>query len=105
SSRRRHTRSYGDWSSDVCSSDLFCPEPSPGAKLPPGRPTLKLLLQGLAPKCAGLLPPQNDGSQTRLSPFLFRSTLLFLRLEQKRSEERRVGKECGSRWAADQCNI
>src|SRR5207248_5901113 len=21
-SRRRHTRSYGDWSSDVCSSDL-----------------------------------------------------------------------------------
>src|SRR6266705_4183914 len=26
SSRRRHTRSYGDWSSDVCSSDL-----SPGS--------------------------------------------------------------------------
>src|SRR6266516_7170789 len=24
SSRRRHTRSYGDWSSDVCSSDLGC---------------------------------------------------------------------------------
>src|SRR5207248_8864799 len=23
SSRRRHTRSYGDWSSDVCSSDLL----------------------------------------------------------------------------------
>src|SRR5437867_11705344 len=23
SSRRRHTSSYGDWSSDVCSSDLF----------------------------------------------------------------------------------
>src|SRR5207248_5551913 len=22
--RRRHTRSYGDWSSDVCSSDLVC---------------------------------------------------------------------------------
>src|SRR5207248_4749951 len=21
--RRRHTRSYGDWSSDVCSSDLY----------------------------------------------------------------------------------
>src|SRR5207248_5486862 len=26
SSRRRHTRSYGDWSSDVCSSDLYGPE-------------------------------------------------------------------------------
>src|SRR5437867_6028524 len=25
SSRRRHTRSYGDWSSDVCSSDLTIP--------------------------------------------------------------------------------
>src|SRR5437867_25512 len=25
SSRRRHTRSYGDWSSDVCSSDLEYP--------------------------------------------------------------------------------
>src|SRR5207248_8179932 len=25
SSRRRHTRSYGDWSSDVCSSDLAKP--------------------------------------------------------------------------------
>src|SRR5437867_5391738 len=27
SSRRRHTRSYGDWSSDVCSSDLCIDEP------------------------------------------------------------------------------
>src|SRR2546426_11523001 len=26
SSRRRHTRLQGDWSSDVCSSDLFHPE-------------------------------------------------------------------------------
>src|SRR5207248_3597921 len=26
SSRRRHTRSYGDWSSDVCSSDLYLPD-------------------------------------------------------------------------------
>src|SRR5207248_3383323 len=25
SSRRRHTRSYGDWSSDMCSSDLDIP--------------------------------------------------------------------------------
>src|SRR5207248_5787964 len=27
SSRRRHTRSYGDWSSDVCSSDLDAEQP------------------------------------------------------------------------------
>src|SRR6266516_4096799 len=29
SSRRRHTRSYGDWSSDVCSSDLASRPKSP----------------------------------------------------------------------------
>src|SRR5256885_3359289 len=28
SSRRRHTRLQGDWSSDVCSSDLSSPTPS-----------------------------------------------------------------------------
>src|SRR5207248_6449784 len=28
SSRRRHTRSYGDWSSDVCSSDLISTKPA-----------------------------------------------------------------------------
>src|SRR5438034_8174169 len=30
SSRRRHTRSLCDWSSDVCSSDLTTPSGSPG---------------------------------------------------------------------------
>src|SRR5207248_4711952 len=35
SSRRRHTRSYGDWSSDVCSSDLVadCAEAAPGRRV------------------------------------------------------------------------
>src|SRR5207248_6775624 len=43
SSRRRHTRSYGGWSSDVCSSDLGAPDvfthapvllpPTPGVTL------------------------------------------------------------------------
>src|SRR2546426_9079648 len=33
SSRRRHTRLQGDWSSDVCSSDLFSKVRS-GARLP-----------------------------------------------------------------------
>src|SRR5258705_13512717 len=40
SSRRRHTRCLSDWSSDVCSSDLFReplghPPPGPVAHLPP----------------------------------------------------------------------
>src|SRR6266581_5926537 len=38
SSRRRHTRWTGDWSSDVCSSDLPCAPPPPGsAPTPPAR--------------------------------------------------------------------
>src|SRR5256885_9288245 len=35
SSRRRHTRLQGDWSSDVCSSDLS-PDGSPRSRLPSG---------------------------------------------------------------------
>src|SRR5256885_8808861 len=31
SSRRRHTRLQGDWSSDVCSSDLPTAKPAPAA--------------------------------------------------------------------------
>src|SRR6266446_1907396 len=45
SSRRRHTRLQGDWSSDVCSSDLVCMANGPlhRAKLPgiPGIETFK----------------------------------------------------------------
>src|SRR6266849_375600 len=33
SSRRRHTRSTRDWSSDVCSSDLGCPSPQSDANV------------------------------------------------------------------------
>src|SRR5256885_12292941 len=32
SSRRRHTRLQGDWSSDVCSSDLPCPSACPRSR-------------------------------------------------------------------------
>src|SRR5205807_4879686 len=38
SSRRRHTRLQGDWSSDVCSSDLASHGGEPGAAAPRGRP-------------------------------------------------------------------
>src|SRR5256885_11359866 len=41
SSRRRHTRLQGDWSSDVCSSDLliFLAEDLPERNMRRGRPT------------------------------------------------------------------
>src|SRR5690349_22339845 len=73
SSRRRHTRSLRDWSSDVCSSDLFCES------------------------VAGLIPPANRLQKNMVSADSQnwdRGDLLALR-----SEERRVGKECRSRWA------
>src|SRR2546429_3586669 len=70
SSRRRHTRCSRDWSSDVCSSDL--PEPVP----------VELLRE--AYELARLGPTSANGSPAR---FVFRS------------EERRVGKECRSRWS------
>src|SRR5688572_32496401 len=69
SSRRRHTRFDCDWSSDVCSSDLFSRRRLVGS---------------------------NCGSPWRLRAR--RSTGRFAR----RSEERRVGKECRSRWAPNQ---
>src|SRR6267154_3340392 len=63
SSRRRHTRWTGDWSSDVCSSDLS-PVISRAALRTPG------------------WPGWGRGRCTR-----------------ERSEARRVGKECRSRWS------
>src|SRR5207248_5756232 len=44
SSRRRHTRSYGDWSSDVCSSDLVAVHGAPAPHLQPGNSARGLLL-------------------------------------------------------------
>src|SRR5690348_18232193 len=72
SSRRRHTRWTGDWSSDVCSSDLARSRGQP-ARVPGSRPRV--------------VSAPDRGRHGRL--------------QQRRSEERRVGKECRSRWAPD----
>src|SRR5437762_11371018 len=77
SSRRRHTRYIGDWSSDVCSSDLGGSPPLLGDRPSEGP---------VHPRRSGGDPPpspRNAGGR------------------QRRSEERRVGKECRSRWSAD----
>src|SRR5437762_13119872 len=70
SSRRRHTRYIGDWSSDVCSSDLH-----PLANSAPDVGSYKRRIS----ERMVLLPAP-------LAP---------------RSEERRVGKECGGRQPRD----
>src|SRR5690348_17956842 len=78
SSRRRHTRWTGDWSSDVCSSDL--------------RPTC-LLGRGFAPL---VVVPAHLRPEVHLLDGCLEGGLLA-----GRSEERRVGKECRSRWWPD----
>src|SRR5207245_8232651 len=76
SSRRRHTRCYRDWSSDVCSSDLY---------------------RACDPARYWSRPLRADvPRQPRLA------TPVFLSATCRRSEERRVGKECRSRWERDQ---
>src|SRR5262249_57204767 len=75
SSRRRHTRLVSDWSSDVCSSDLS------------GQ--CRCRTRSCA-KSANTSARQRQCS-TPTSPRWSDATLA-------RSEERRVGKECGSRW-------
>src|SRR5690606_40609782 len=78
SSRRRHTRFSRDWSSDVCSSDL----------------ELTMLVNLVRQKL--LLLQQKILMSSHLSMNL--CSRLLKDLLTLRSEERRVGKECRSRW-------
>src|SRR5260221_10555527 len=89
SSRRRHTRSLCDWSSDVCSSDL-APLTWGLSRICSGRPCTRRLRR-------------NVGVNGKQSLLLSYKSLLggwkHRMVAQKRSEERRVGKECRSRWS------
>src|SRR5256885_7468941 len=92
SSRRRHTRLQGDWSSDVCSSDLL--------GLGGG------LLLGGGEAALGAQPVQRAGAGDGGDPGGHRAAGGVVLPgaapdlhEGVRSEERRVGKECRSRWS------
>src|SRR5439155_12300191 len=96
SSRRRHTRWPRDWSSDVCSSDLgikstqlAMPRNMPLSMVPlrNAKFDAKRYLIGMA-SWVDLMP------SSRHRHFRSQSTA--------RSEERRVGKECRSRWSTDE---
>src|SRR5205807_7912400 len=92
SSRRRHTRLQGDWSSDVCSSDLKALGREEGATL---FMTLLAAFQILLSRYSGqedVVVGTTVANRTReetegLVGF-------FLNTLALRSEERRVGKEC-----------
>src|SRR5690606_40406069 len=98
--RRRHTRFSRDWSSDVCSSDLFLARMNlPEAIVPPRGPGQRQL-----PDTADA----SAGSSAYLRPFFVNSVhgldliqFVFGDVEighVARSEERRVGKGCRCRW-------
>src|SRR5256885_7315755 len=89
SSRRRHTRLQGDWSSDVCSSDL---DPKDGGK------AAQKKQQENSAKDA-----KDKGNKGKSAQVILKEKIAKLLKEledcEKRSEERRVGKECRSRWS------
>src|SRR3712207_8170960 len=87
-SRRRHTRYWRDWSSDVCSSDLA--RVGLLAVLRVVAAAVLLLAGGLA---------ASGGLAGRLGLGALVAALLVAALVLLRSEERRVGKECRSRWS------
>src|SRR3712207_8416446 len=86
SSRRRHTRYWRDWSSDVCSSDLVEPErgEQPELVLERHADPARWLARGVT--AAERLAPRHAGGA-------------LVGRQAVRSEERRVGKECRSRWS------
>src|SRR5260370_774901 len=92
SSRRRHTRFKCDWSSDVCSSDLTRPkiEISPPRTKPVTHRQYRWLATGFV--LGGLI--SIFGLVAGLD-----ATAVGAVFAAKRSEERRVGKECRSRWS------
>src|SRR5262249_56834055 len=92
SSRRRHTRLVSDWSSDVCSSDLG---------LIGVRRVFRLFTEaeqgpaGVDNEVYGKRREQNRGQRGGQHE-------AGAHVADARSEERRVGKEGGSRGAADE---
>src|SRR5207248_4301832 len=100
--RRRHTRSYGDWSSDVCSSDLLVPRQPGQRQMPRDAPSqgwkrLAKLPELIELGLARLLLP-NGMVKILLAPLGVATG--GLQVAVGRSEERRVGKEGRARLAA-----
>src|SRR5260370_12779022 len=90
SSRRRHTRFKCDWSSDVCSSDLDM-----GKNIHTEDPNY---LRVTRVWTEGIVRNYHEISALELH-VTQRKSLGRGHLFNLRSEERRVGKECRSRWS------
>src|SRR2546430_10865982 len=90
SSRRRHTRFDCDWSSDVCSSDLW-------GKGIATRALSQFLGHVKDRPLYAVVAKHHVASIRVLEKCGF--TIAGEGSEPSRSEERRVGKECRSRWS------
>src|SRR5207248_7092866 len=100
----RHTRSYGDWSSDVCSSDLVKYDDKPIyhaiiiarpelqiGKFPDDTKGKSISFADVGSTSGWLIPTYYAKEVWKIDPRAFWTY---------RSEERRVGKECRCRSAA-----
>src|SRR5206468_8815150 len=101
SSRRRHTRSDRDWSSDVCSSDL---EGAVGVRLWPGGSCTKSCPGCPCGQRGGHVPGSHAGDRP-LQLAVVQVEEVTQVEEVLRSEERRVGKECRCGGWEDQRKI
>src|SRR5207248_7476292 len=91
SSRRRHTRSYGDWSSDVCSSDLRDVQVACHAAA--------AWHATCTSRCRALVVVDHDFPWRKIPMTWTKPEFEVVELGMEvRSEERRVGKECRYRW-------
>src|SRR5256885_11288892 len=91
SSRRRHTRLQGDWSSDVCSSDLVAKNAAAESDQPRERNArASLYVAGIA---------ITDRIAIRIRPRRYGSDAAARCSAIGRSGERRVGEEGRYRWA------
>src|SRR5690348_17430781 len=90
SSRRRHTRWTGDWSSDVCSSDSLAERQVARALDQVLQEQIERALLGFANLDLAAVEPQ---------PRRLADVVVEARCRGRRSEERRVGKECRARWS------
>src|SRR5439155_19192862 len=101
---RRHTRWPRDWSSDVCSSDLtrLARVLSFTLGFPIHVLALSLNAKTRANRVEVAAPASECDIATRIRADVDSQKLEARRFSAPvRSEERRVGKECRSRWAAD----
>src|SRR2546426_8410294 len=95
SSRRRHTRLQGDWSSDVCSSDLSFFAPAPALA---GQPVFKLNAAGswvqvVSPSSTTLSPGESFRSEEHTSELQSPCNLVCRLLLEKKKKTKQIS--CG----------